>query len=332
MTFLQNEIREIIKNYNISEDVKNKIFVVSGASGLIGNYVSALIANAGGKVIAISRSGNVIKGVSNIRYIHGSVCESAYDSITEADYIIHAASPATPKIFDEDPVGVIRTNIAGTFKALDLARRTGAKLLLTSSSEIYGENIHNRALKEEDSGLVDSVAPRACYTESKRLAENLCVNYDRQFGTKSIIARIAFCYGGNFTASDNRVVPQFIRMALKDKKIIMKSSGGMKRSYVYVGDVAAAIIKLLTSSYIGAINICNDEIVSIRQLAQVVCNFTGAVLEIDRQYLNNEQGAAPFSGCVLDCSKLKGLGFMPQFDIHRGIRSAIEIFKERNNA
>lgn len=328
MTFLQNEIREIIKNYNISEDVKNKIFVVSGASGLIGNYVSALIANAGGKVIAISRSGNVIKGVSNIRYIHGSVCESAYDSITEADYIIHAASPATPKIFDEDPVGVIRTNIAGTFKALDLARRTGAKLLLTSSSEIYGENIHNRALKEEDSGLVDSVAPRACYTESKRLAENLCVNYDRQFGTKSIIARIAFCYGGNFTAADNRVVPQFIRMALKDKKIIMKSSGAMRRSYIYVADVAVAIIKLITSEFTGAINICGDEVVSIRELAQAVCDCTGAVLETDSQYQNSLQGAAPFSGGVLDCEKLKSFGFTPAFNIQSGINSAVKIYRE----
>ena len=328
MTYLQTETKHLIDKYALEKDVKGKVFVISGASGLIGSYLLELILEAGGEIVAISRSGGVFEKTAAIKYIKGDVSDNAYDGIQKADYIIHAASPANPKAFDEDPVGVIKANVSGTANALALAKRTGAKLLFTSSSEVYGENIYDRPLKEEDFGVVNSVAPRACYTESKRLAENLCVNHDKQFGTRSIIARIAFCYGGNFLASDNRVIPQFIKMALTDGKLVMKSSGSMRRSYVYVADVAVAIIKLLSSSFTGVVNVCGKEVVSIRQLAQTICDATGATLEVDPEFATNAQGTAPFSGGVLDCEKLLGFGYTPEFDIKKGIRSAIAIYKE----
>ena len=328
MTYLQTEIAYLTDKYSLNKDVKGKVFVIGGASGLIGSYLLELVSNAGGSVVAISRSGGVCTEVPGVKYIKGDVSENASDKIENADYIIHAASPANPKVFDEDPVGVINANVRGTERALALSKKTGAKLLFASSSEVYGENIYNRPLKEEDAGTVDSTLPRACYTESKRLAENLCVNYDRQFGTHSVIARIAFCYGGNFLASDNRVIPQFIRMALNDKKIIMKSSGAMRRSYIYVADVAVAIIKLLTSSFTGVINICGDEVVSIRQLAQTICESTGAALEVDPLFATNSQGASPFSGGVLDCRKLLTFGYVPEFNIKKGMHSSIAIYME----
>ena len=328
---IEQELIRVAESFSIPQMIKGKTVVVTGASGLIGSYLSALISCAGGRVIAISTSGRHIPfAKGDVTYFRADVTKGFPREITEADYIVHAASPANPKAFDKDPIGVIFANVQGTANALDLARRTGAKLLFASSSEVYGENIYGRALKESDAGTVDSLSPRSCYTESKRLAENLCINYDRQFGTQSIVARIAFCYGGNFGLQDNRVVPQFVRMALNDGAIIMQSSGAMCRSYIYVADVAAAIIKLLASDFTGAVNIATDEIVSIKQIAESVCLVTNARLEIDKRYLENAQGVSPFSGCVLDCEKLKGLGFVPIFDLAKGIASTIEIYKEMN--
>lgn len=328
MQNLRNEIAKLISKYSLQDIARNKRYIVSGASGLIGGYLCALLSMAGGKVTAISRSGKILNGICVERNVVGDVRKDAYSTIEEADYIIHAASPASPKVYDTDPLMVIETNVMGTKNALDLAKRTNAKMALISSSEVYGENIWRRPLKEDDPGVVISTNPRSCYSESKRLAENLCVNYDKQFGTQSIIARVAFCYGGNFMNSDDRVVPQFIKMALESGKIVMKSSGIMKRSYIYVADVAIAIIKLLFMNVHGVYNICNEEIVSIRELAENICEITNATLELDEDYSNNAQGISPFSSGILDGGKLRSLGITAEFDIRRGLVAAINAYKE----
>lgn len=334
MSFYYNEIQKIADNTYINkESLVGKKFLVTGANGLIGRYFTDILVSCGAAVSVLVRDAKKAEKIfgDSVNIFEYDVSKVDIAKLPNFDYIIHAASPANPKAFIDDPIGTINANIMGTRNILELSRRCGASIVFTSSSEVYGENIYNRALSENDYGIVDCTNPRACYTESKRMSENMCVAYQKQFGVEILIARIAFCYGGNFTDSDNRVVPQFIRMALEDKNILMQSSGTMVRSYIYVADVVESILYLLTNNFYGVYNIANpDSTVSIRDLAETICELTDARFEINAEYLDNKKGVSPFTNGILDSSKLiKVLPQKMRFNIKDGLRSSINIFKEK---
>lgn len=336
------ELSIFLENHDISF-LENKSIMITGASGLIGSYLIDIlmhynkVKDGNIKIHAIVR--NLDKAKERFKESKSSLLHLIKQDISlpnnfdfPVDFIIHAASNANPVAFSTDPIGTIKANVNGTMYLLEYAEEYNVqKFLYLSSSEIYGEPIEpNTIYTEGKMGIIDPMNPRACYTESKRMAENILVNYSKQYGVPINIARIGFAYGPTFTDSDNRVIPQFVRNAIKNEPIILKSTGSLVRSYIYMYDVSSGIFKILSEGKIGeAYNIANSESnVSIKEIAETVAQKSSVDLIFDLPKEEKEKGYAPFSMGLIDAKKLEGLGWKPVFDIEMGIGSIIETYKK----
>jgi UDP-glucuronate decarboxylase len=235
--------------------------LVTGATGMVGrSVVEALLAVAARvdppvHVLGLARSEDKARRAladplanPNFELVVADVAEPAAFVERPVDFIVHAASPATPDFFRSDPVGVIRANTLGTFAVLESARAHGAHLSFISTMEVYGEIPRSDpgdtvVLTESDAGIVNSLDLRSAYPESKRLAETLCVAYAAQYGVHSDIVRLSHTYGPGMAIDDARVQAEFIRKALAGEQIVLKSDGSMTRTYTYIADAAAAVLR-----------------------------------------------------------------------------------------
>ena len=195
------------------------------------------------------------------------------------DYIIHAASPAFPAAFNNDPVGTVMSNILGTKYLLDYGKDHGTKrMLYISSGEVYGQgDLSLESFDETYAGYVDPTSVRSCYPNGKRTAETLCVSYTKQFGIDTVIVRPSHTYGPTVTKADNRANAQFVNKGLAGEDIVLNSAGNQMRSYTYLADSASAIISVLTSGESGnAYNIANSASrTTIAGFAKEVASQTG---------------------------------------------------------
>jgi UDP-glucuronate decarboxylase len=248
------------------------------------------------------------------------------------DFVVHGASIASPTWYRARPLETIDVNVTGTRRLLDLARAKGASgFLYLSSSEIYGDPPPAHVPTSEDFwGHVSSVGPRACYDESKRLAETLCVTYDRLFGLETTIVRPFNVYGPRLRLDDARVVPDFVRDALAGRQITVLSDGRVTRSFCYVSDAAAVLMLLLARSGGGVFNMGNDDEVTIAELAAVVDKAAGNNLGVryetspDPAYLtDNPSRRAP------DLGRLEAaIGWRPATTLEEGIGRTIAFYRE----
>lgn len=260
--------------------------LVTGATGLVGSCVIEVLMSRPGKDYQVYASGRnearakerfrEYEGDEAFHFIRYDVMEPL-DSDIDFDYIIHAASNASPNYFATKPVEVMKSNLNGVCNLLDYGLRHGLKrLLFVSTGEVYGEG-DGRVFTEDYSGYVDPVSPRSCYPSSKRAAETLCVAYSQEYGTDVVIARPSHIYGPNFTETDNRVYAQFIRNVLNGEDIVMKSTGSQYRSWCYVVDCASALMYILLKGENGqAYNVADaSSNISIRDLAEMIAEIGG---------------------------------------------------------
>jgi UDP-glucuronate decarboxylase len=338
-----NELIRFIKEEDLKY-LEDKTVLVTGATGLIGSYIidvlmySNKLKNTNIRVIAQFRNLEHAKK-RFFEYVDNDKFHFLSQDVTlpmqiemEVDYIIHAASNANPKTIVEDPIGTIKANVNGTINLLEYARLHNTKrTVFLSSSEVYGEpTINNSIFSENNFGNVNQLSPRSSYSESKRMAENICVNYSEQFGCDVVIARIGFAYGSTFSESDNRVIPQFVRNAIIGKDIILKSDGKITRSYIYIYDVVSAIFKVLNKGKNAeAYNVANSSSnVSILQIATSISNISGVRIKFDFKQ-DEKKGVSPYTSAILDCSKLESLGWKAKYNFEVGINIVINIM--RNN-
>lgn len=240
------------------------------------------------------------------------------------DYIIHAASNASPNFFVSDPVGTMKSNILGVCNLMDYGKEHGLRrFVYVSSGEIYGEGCKDKWY-ENDSGYVDSMSIRACYPSSKRSAETLCVAYASQYGIETVVARLCHTFGPYFTEYDNRVYAQFIRNVLSNESIVLKSRGEQYRSWLYVVDAAVAILYiLLCGETMQAYNVADEENnITIRQLAEIVSSISGKELVLDLPE-NNMVSETPIVKATFDTCKLKALGWKAIYNVETGMRHTI---------
>lgn len=343
-TKYNEELNFFLSLTNLSP-LMNKSIMITGASGLIGSYTVDVLMRANEtknnqtQVYAIVR--NMEKAMERFnQYAKHHLFHLIEQDVSApnsfnfpVDYIIHAASGANPRSFNQDPIGTIKTNIEGTLYLLDYAEKfKTSKFLFISSSEVYGEPIvPGTKYKESSMGIVDQMKPRACYPESKRMAENICVNYMKQYGVNICIARVGFAYGPTFTTLDDRVVPQFLREALNGKDIILQSSGALVRSYIYIFDVVSGLFKILFEGQNGeAYNIANcNSNVSILEIAERISEVAGVNLVFDLPIAEKDKGYAPFSESLLDATKLESLGWKAIFDIKSGVENTFAVLKAK---
>ena len=310
--------------------------LVTGATGLIGGcLVESLMLNpkkdynvyASGR--NEERAKNKFKNYVNDKSFHfvphDVACPLECD--ISFDYIIHAASNASPNFFAQKPVEVIKSNIDGVANLIEYGFQHGMKrFLYVSSGEVYGEG-DGRIFTEDYSGYVNCATPRACYPSSKRAAETLCVAYAAEYGADVVIARPCHIYGPHFTEQDNRVYAQFIRNVLRGEDIVMKSTGEQFRSWCYVVDCVSALLYILLKGENGqAYNIADDASnITIKELADTVASICGKKVIFNLPDSDEKIGFNVVKKSIFLTEKLKSLGWVPLHGtIEQKMRSTIK--------
>ena len=302
------------------EKLSGTNILITGATGLIGStLVDVLMSNPRRDYSVYASGRNIERGqkrfekylsLDTFRFIRYDVMTSLQSDV-QFDYIIHAASNASPNTFFKNPVEIVKANILGVSNLIEYGMGHGMKrFLYVSSGEVYGEG-DGRVMTEEYSGYVDCLNPRSCYPSSKRTAETLCVSYASEYGADVVIARPCHVYGPNFTESDNRVYAQFIRNILHEEDIVLKSKGEQVRSWCYVVDCVSALIYVLLKGASGeAYNIADpNSVLTIRQLAEMLAEIGSRKVIMDIPSDIEKSVFNPVSKSVFSVDKLERLGW-----------------------
>ena len=335
MTSYKNNILQIYEQDLPWEKLSGANILVTGATGLIGGcLVETLMMNPNldYNVYAFGRNEERartrFKDIANdmaFHFVKYDVMQPLQSDI-RFDYIIHAASNASPNFFTQKPVEVIKSNIDGVANLMEYGLAHGMKrFLYVSSGEVYGEG-DGRVFKEDYSGYVNPTSSRSCYPSSKRAAETLCVSYEAEYGADVVIARPCHTYGPHFTEQDNRVYAQFIRNVLRGEDIVMKSTGEQFRSWCYVVDCVSALLHILLKGESGeAYNIADaDSNISIRELAETIAAIGGRKVVIDLPDVDEKRGFNPVTKSIFSTDKLESLGWKPKNHISTGMNNTIK--------
>lgn len=300
--------------------------LVTGGAGFVGSHLCDLLLACGHEVIALDNyytgSRDNLQGLlghPRFELLLGDV-EQAFE--LKVNKIYNLACPASPVHYQRDPVKTVRTNILGAINVLDLAKKTGARVLQASTSEVYGDP-QEHPQKESYWGHVNPVGVRACYDEGKRAAETLFYDYHRQHGVDVRVARIFNTYGPRMALDDGRVVSNFIVSALQNKPLTVYGDGSQTRSFCYVADLVGGLMTLMESDYKQPVNLGNPLEFSMLQLAQMVIEMTGSKSKIVFKDLpfDDPKQRQPDIGIA------KSLGWEPKVDVHMGLQTTIHYFK-----
>ena len=308
----------------------SKRVLVTGGAGFLGSYICDRLVDEGCEVLCVDnyftgRRQNVAHLLSrpNFELLRHDV---TFPLFVEIDEIYNMACPASPVHYQYDPVQTTKTSVHGAINMLGLAKRTRAKILQASTSEVYGDpTIHPQT--EEYWGNVNPIGPRACYDEGKRCAETLFFDYYRQHNLKIKVARIFNTYGPRMNADDGRVVSNFIVQALRGEPITVYGEGQQTRSFCYVDDLVDGLYRLMNSSddITGPVNIGNPVEFTILQLAQKVIEMTGSKSEIifNELPVNDPMQRQP------DISRAKAmLDWEPTIHLENGLAKTIAYFSD----
>jgi len=261
------------------------ISVITGAAGFLGSHLTDLLIARGHKVIGIDNfvTGSVenidhLGGDQNFKFIQQDVTEFIFLH-DRVDYVWHFASPASPVDYLELPIQTLKVGSLGTHKALGLARQKGARFLLASTSEIYGDPLVHPQ-KEDYWGNVNTIGPRGCYDESKRFAEAMACAYRREHQIDTRIVRIFNTYGPRMRLRDGRVVPAFIGQALVGQPLTVFGEGKQTRSFCYCSDLIEGIYRLMMSGTNDPVNIGNPQEMTILEFAERIIRITASKSKI----------------------------------------------------
>ena len=304
-----------------------KRILVTGGAGFIGHHLCKKLLEMGNEVISVddysTGSKKNLKGLPLVDHKHDVT--NPFSEGLQIDEIYHLACPASPVAYQKDPVKTMMTCTLGTKNVLDLAKATGAKVLLTSTSEVYGDPIEHPQ-KEEYFGNVNSLGSRACYDNGKRGAETLMMDYYRMYGVDTRIARIFNTYGPGMQADDGRVVSNFINQALKSESLTFYGNGSQTRSFCYVDDTVAGLIALMESDYHLPVNISNPDEHHVWQLADKIVQLTGADIKVDFLPIPEDDPKVRKP----DIEKAKELlGWEPKVSLDEGLKKTIEYFRSQ---
>ena len=254
-----------------------KTILIAGGCGFIGSHLCKKLLEQNHKIICLDNlyTGylkNINNILHNITFINHDITNSLISPLIitdDIDEIYHFACPASPPKYQKDSIYTLKINFIGTLNLLNLAKLKNAKILLSSTSEIYGEPIISPQ-PENYRGNVNTIGIRSCYDEGKRIAETLMMDYHRQYGVDISIVRIFNTYGPNMDQYDGRVITNFIRQMLNNEDITIYGNGNQTRSFCYIDDLVDGIIKLMNISYIFPINIGNNNEITINTLVTML--------------------------------------------------------------
>jgi len=308
-----------------------KRVLITGGAGFLGSHLCDRFIKEGYHVIAMD---NLITGnIENIEHLfklpqfefyHHDVSKFVHVP-GELDYILHFASPASPIDYLKIPIQTLKVGSLGTHNLLGLAKAKGARMLIASTSEVYGDPLVHPQ-QEDYWGNVNPVGPRGCYDEAKRFQEAMTMAYHMHHGLETRIVRIFNTYGPRMRLDDGRVLPAFLSQALRGEPLSIFGDGSQTRSFCYVDDLVEGIYRLLLSDYPMPVNVGNPSEITIKEFAEEICKLTGVELKVEYQPLpkDDPQKRQP------DITKAKEiLGWEPQVDRAEGLKRTLEYFKEK---
>lgn len=308
-----------------------KRILVTGGAGFIGSHLCERLLNDGNEVICAD---NFFTGSKeNIAHLSGNTFfELIRHDITmplyvEVDEIYNLACPASPIHYQHNAIKTIKTSVMGSINMLGLAKRTGAKILQASSSEVYGDP-QKHPQDEKYRGNVNVLGPRSCYDEGKRCAESLFMNYHLQNDVNIKIARIFNTYGPRMMMDDGRVVSNFIVQALMNHDLTIFGNGEQTRCFQHVDDLVSALMLLMVTedSFAGPVNLGTDEEITINDMARMIIELTGSKAAIRYKPLPEDDPVRRKPDIKLAKEKL---GWEPNISLEEGLIKTINYFKER---
>ena len=303
--------------------------LITGSAGFLGSHLVEKFLNEGYTVIGLDdfstgKPENIKAFLKEEKF--SFIEKDVREKIDlEVDLILNFACPASPKAYQSDPVRTIETNFLGMINLLQLARKTGAKIVQASTSEVYGDPSESPQ-KESYWGNVNPIGIRSCYDEGKRAAETLCFDYKRQFEVDTRVIRIFNTYGPNMAIDDGRVVSNFINQALRHLPITVYGEGSQTRSFCYVSDLINGIFQISTGSKAlnTPVNLGNPHEVSMQELAKLVIKLTGSNSSIIHEELPQDDPLQRRPDVSL---AFQLIGWAPKVDIHNGLLKTIAYFE-----
>ena len=304
--------------------------LVTGGAGFIGSFLCERLLETGAEVLCVDnfftgRRTNVAHLLDNPKF-EVMRHDVTFPLFVEVDQIYNLACPASPIHYQFDPVQTTKTSVHGAINMLGLAKRTRARILQASTSEVYGDPvIHPQT--EDYWGNVNPIGPRSCYDEGKRCAETLFFDYYRQHKVEIKVARIFNTYGPRMHPNDGRVVSNFIVQALKGEDITLYGDGNQTRSFCYVSDLVTGLISLMGTGpeFVGPVNIGNPGEFTIRQLAERVIDLTGSKSQLVHRPLPQDDPKQRQPDITMARDKL---GWEPTVNLDEGLKPTIAYFEE----
>jgi UDP-glucuronate decarboxylase len=303
--------------------------LIAGGAGHIGSHLCELHLASGDAVTCVDdfstgARGNIAPFESRLRVLGHDVTQPL-DADVDADLVYNLACPAAPVHYRRDPVRTLKTSVLGSLHLLELARRCGARIVLASTSEIYGDpEVHPQP--ETYRGSVNPTGPRACYDEGKRAAETLFTDFRRQYGVDTAIVRLFNTYGPRMRHDDGRVVPSFVLRALADEPIELHGDGSQTRSFCFVTDMAEGLRRFMESGETGPINLGNHPEIPIRELAEAIVELTNSRSVLVQTLRPDDDPSRRCPDLALAEEKL---GWTPQTPLHEGLAKTIAWFARR---
>jgi UDP-glucuronate decarboxylase len=303
--------------------------LVTGGAGFIGSHLIDRLMTAGHEVLCLDnfytghkRNIQQWLGNPNFELIRHDITEPIR---VEVDQIYHLACPASPVHYQYNPIKTIKTNVLGTMNALGLAKRLKARILLASTSEVYGDpDVHPQT--ENYWGNVNTIGIRSCYDEGKRVAETLAFDYHRQNGVDIRVVRIFNTYGSRMLENDGRVVSNFVVQALKGIPLTIYGDGSQTRSFCYVSDLVEGIIRLMNSDRLGPMNLGNPGEYTILELAQIIQEMVNPEAPLKYEPLPQDDPKQRQPDITLAKS---WLGWEPTIPLREGLKLTIDDFRSR---
>ena len=304
--------------------------VITGAAGFIGSHLSETLLDRCFSVVGID---NLLTGdLANIAHLRERDFQFIRHDVTTyidvdgpVDYVLHWASPASPIDYLELPIQTLKVGSLGTHKALGLAKDKGARFLLASTSEVYGDpQVHPQ--QESYYGYVNPIGPRGVYDEAKRFAEAMTIAYRRYHKVDTKIVRIFNTYGPRMRIRDGRAVPAFISQALRNEDVTVFGDGKQTRSFCYISDLVDGIIRLMQSKENDPVNIGNPQEMTIEQIARVIIEMTGSKSKIVYKPLPTDDPKVRQP----DITRARTLlGWEPKVSLEQGLGSTIDYFRTK---
>jgi dTDP-glucose 4,6-dehydratase len=304
--------------------------VITGAAGFIGSHLADALLDLGYAVVGID---NLLTGdIANVAHLANRDFLFIKHDVTNyiyidgpVDVVLHWASPASPIDYLELPIPTLKVGALGTHKALGLAKAKGARFVLASTSEVYGDPLEHPQ-RETYWGNVNPIGPRGVYDEAKRFAEAMTVAYHRYHGVDTKIVRIFNTYGPRMRVNDGRAVPTFIPQALRGEDITIFGDGRQTRSFTYISDLVDGVIRLMTSDLNDPVNIGNPHEMTIEEIARTIIRMTGASSRLVQRPLpvDDPKVRQP------DITKARArLGWEPKVGLEEGLTKTIEYFRRK---